>query len=62
MAGAKSRFEMSFKLTLNSFLLQMLISSVVEITSFVDCKTIILLNLGEWLQNISSISKNKCYY
>ena len=55
-----SRFKMSFKLTLNSFLLKMLISSVAEITSFVDSKTITLLNLGEWSLNMSLISKNKC--
>ena len=42
MAGVNSRFEMSIKLTLNSFLLQMLRSSDVEIPSCIYTKEIIL--------------------
>ena len=47
MAGVNSRFGKSIKSTLDGFLVQMLISGVVEITSFVCPETIILLNLGE---------------
>ena len=53
IVGVNSRFKMSIELTLNVFL-QMLRSSVVEITSclFLHSKTIVLFNLGESCQNI----------
>ena len=42
MAGLNFHFRMSIKSTLNSILLQMLRSSVVEIPSSLDTKTLLL--------------------
>ena len=47
MADVNLRFEMSIKSTLNGFVLQMLRSRFVEITSCIYTKSRILFNLGE---------------